>query len=154
MARKQTQVTVKTATVDQAPTEPVTYVPFPIYAPDAFTRPLSNFGPEQLTHEEKVARAEAYEQEKVENEAIAKALALVAAKSAKPAPSGQRGVARFSKDATISILAASNPKRPGSLAYERFELYETASTVATFLAAGGRRVDLDWDAKHGFIQVG
>jgi hypothetical protein len=55
---------------------------------------------------------------------------------------------------TITVLVAANPKRPGSATHARFELYRTGMTVAEFLAAGGRSVDLAWDEGHGFIRLG
>lgn len=55
--------------------------------------------------------------------------------------------------ATITVVAESNPKRPGTNAHAIFALYQTGMTVAEFLRAGGRRVDLRWDEAHGFISV-
>lgn len=57
------------------------------------------------------------------------------------------------KEATIKLLSATNPKRPGSKSFDRFALYQDGMTVEAFLKAGGRRADLAWDAKHGFIAV-
>ena len=53
----------------------------------------------------------------------------------------------------ITVLAPTNPKRPGSAAHARFALYRTGMTVAEFVAAGGRAVDLNWDVPHKFIRV-
>lgn len=55
--------------------------------------------------------------------------------------------------ATITVVAESNPKREGTKAHAMFALYTTGMTVAEFLRAGGRRVDLRWDEAHGFISV-
>lgn len=54
----------------------------------------------------------------------------------------------------IKVLVAKNPKRPTSAAGKRFDLYKLGMTVAQFLAAGGWRADIWWDAKQGFIEVG
>ena len=51
----------------------------------------------------------------------------------------------------ISIVSANNPKR-GSAA-KRFALYRTGMTITEYLAVGGRRQDIVWDAKKGFISV-
>lgn len=53
----------------------------------------------------------------------------------------------------IELLAAENPKRAGTKTWHRFALYRTGMTVAEFLAAGGRRVDLSWDAQRQFIRI-
>lgn len=67
---------------------------------------------------------------------------------------GERGRPRREDSLdTIELLTESNPKRPGSATHARFELYKTGMTVADFLAAGGRRVDLRWDADHQFIRL-
>ena len=56
--------------------------------------------------------------------------------------------------AKIEWLTASNPKRPGTASHARAELYWGKKTVADYLAAGGQRVDLSWDAAHNFIRIG
>ena len=58
-----------------------------------------------------------------------------------------------SVEGTIKLLTQENPKRPGTKARARFDLYEDGMTVQQFLAAGGQRVDINWDKKHGFIEV-
>ena len=60
-----------------------------------------------------------------------------------PAPDGR----------VITLLATANPKRPGSAAHRRFALYRTGMTVAAFVAAGGQRIDVAYDAGHGFIRL-
>lgn len=47
--------------------------------------------------------------------------------------------------------AENNPKRPGSAAHARFNLYVAGKTVAETLAAGVTRPDINWDTKQGFI---
>jgi len=61
--------------------------------------------------------------------------------------------ARISDDAKITVLAAENPKKPGSEAFKRFEKYRTGSKVSTTLANGVTRADLSWDRAHGFIAI-
>lgn len=53
--------------------------------------------------------------------------------------------------AQITLVAETNPKRGKSAA--RFAIYRTGMTVAEFLAEGGLRADLAWDAEHGYISV-
>lgn len=69
-----------------------------------------------------------------------------------PAPKGKGGRALHASDARITIQKA-NPKRPGTKAHARYELYRTGQTVADFLEAGGRRADLRWDEQHGNITI-
>lgn len=54
----------------------------------------------------------------------------------------------------IKILVAKNPKRSGSAAHARFDLYKPGMTVGEFLKVGGWRADIRWDAKQKFIEVG
>ena len=56
-------------------------------------------------------------------------------------------------NAVIRVLKAKNPKRSGSAAHARFDLYKKDMTVAEFLAAGGWRADISWDLRQGFIEV-
>jgi hypothetical protein len=51
----------------------------------------------------------------------------------------------------ITLLVTENPKRGESA--ERFELYKKAKTVADYVAAGGRKADIAWDAAHDYIKV-
>lgn len=53
----------------------------------------------------------------------------------------------------IVVLATENPYKKEARAAE-FAKYRKANTVAKYLAAGGKRADLNWDAKQGHIQVG
>ena len=59
----------------------------------------------------------------------------------------------FAGDATIVVLAKSNPKKAGSKAFQRFELYRTGMSVAEFRTAGGMRRVLLRDVKHGWVSV-
>ena len=56
-------------------------------------------------------------------------------------------------DRIIRVLVDSNPKKPGSKTYERFELYEDGMTVQQFRERGGTSDDVKWDAERGFIRV-
>lgn len=56
-------------------------------------------------------------------------------------------------DGKISVLAKANPKRKGTNAFKKFELYKKHKSVADFLEAGGKRSSLRYDEKHGFIKV-
>ena len=60
---------------------------------------------------------------------------------------------KITKDAVITLLVASNPKRIGTASYERFELYRNEMTVQEFLTTGGRRADLEWDVARKFIRI-
>jgi hypothetical protein len=67
---------------------------------------------------------------------------------------GERGrPVREADQDVIELLATSNPKRVGTATWKRFSIYRSGMTVAEFLAAGGRRVDLPWDSKHQFIRI-
>ena len=59
----------------------------------------------------------------------------------------QRPVAR------IRILVPSNPKKPGSMAWHRFNFYKEGMTADQFRAAGGRRDDLLNDTAKGYIAI-
>lgn len=56
-------------------------------------------------------------------------------------------------DGKIALIAKANPKRKGTNAHKKFELYKKHKTVASFLEAGGKRSSLRYDEKHGFIKV-
>lgn len=53
----------------------------------------------------------------------------------------------------ITLLVEKNPKREGTMAWGRFELYENGMKVINFLSAGGRRDDLRYDTSHGYIRI-
>lgn len=59
--------------------------------------------------------------------------------------------ARFSKNQQIFLCTDINPKQANSASYPIFQLYFKCRTVGEFLAAGGRRADIIWDAKRGYI---
>lgn len=53
----------------------------------------------------------------------------------------------------IVVLQAENPKRPGSKARARYDLYKSGMTRQAALTAGITGGDLRWDTKHGFIKL-
>lgn len=55
----------------------------------------------------------------------------------------------------IRILVAKNPKKPGSKAWHRFNLYKDGMTTGEFLWAGGTREDLhyDTDPSRRYIEI-
>jgi hypothetical protein len=58
----------------------------------------------------------------------------------------------FSKTAVISAVKA-NPKKPGSAAHQRYNLYKVGMTVDEALKAGLRSEDIRWDSGRGFITL-
>ena len=60
---------------------------------------------------------------------------------------------RANKKSIITIKSIANPKRQGTLAYGRFELYKDGMTVADYVAAGGRTGDVNHDAEAGYIEL-
>ena len=88
--------------------------------------------------------------------AEAKPAAKKAAPAKKKAAAKEEGAGRgrapnISDDAKIKLLVKENPKR--AAAAERFDLYKNGMTVAEYLKAGGKRADVNWDVKQGFIEV-
>ncbi len=57
------------------------------------------------------------------------------------------------EDSRVITHVAENPKRPGSASHARYALYGVGMSVSDFIAAGGRRADVNWDLSHGFIRV-
>lgn len=70
---------------------------------------------------------------------------------------GVRGPKGVSLDAKITLLAAQNPKRPGSKAHGVFSKYVDGMTIQQFLDANGgddyATPNLVYDAAHGFIAI-
>lgn len=60
---------------------------------------------------------------------------------------------RAHKTSIIKVLVESNPKRKGTLAYTRFELYRSGMTVAEYITAGGRTGDVNHDVTEGYIEL-
>jgi hypothetical protein len=56
------------------------------------------------------------------------------------------------KDATINVIMTDrNPKR--AAAKDRFALYRSGMTVAEYLTVGGKKSDVAFDAKKGYITL-
>jgi MarR-like DNA-binding transcriptional regulator SgrR of sgrS sRNA len=144
--KSQAQVTTNVAVIE-APT------PY-AYDPLAFTRPLASFGVNPLSNEEKAALREQYEQEKIENEAIAKALALVAAKKSVTSTKKVQAYTqvKIKADQKISILAATTC-RPGTKGASYFNLLADDMTVSQAMKAGVPRGYVQWFVAHGSITV-
>lgn len=53
----------------------------------------------------------------------------------------------------ITLKTSVNPKKAGTKAFDRFELYVDGMTVAEAITAGVRREDLRWDTEHKHIEI-
>lgn len=71
--------------------------------------------------------------------------------------------AQYPNDAKITMVAESNPKREGSKAHARFQLYSGVKTVGEYLAKSttfegeelkGTYTDLAYNVGRGYIKVG
>ncbi|HEV8493860.1 MAG TPA: hypothetical protein VGR76_16400 [Candidatus Angelobacter sp.] len=62
-----------------------------------------------------------------------------AAKKASGASKGRR--AKFSDDAKITLLVKENPRRKGTVAYDKFAKFKSGMTVGEFIKAGERHED-------------
>jgi ADP-ribose pyrophosphatase YjhB (NUDIX family) len=72
------------------------------------------------------------------------------------APRMAKKVTGIEKDAGLTVLVDSNPKRAGSASYDRFEGYlgdTTPTTVQEALDAGLTMGDIKYDLIHGSIEV-
>jgi len=56
-------------------------------------------------------------------------------------------------DGKITLIEKDNPKRKGSRAHKRYELYRRNKSIADYLKAGGKRSTLRYDEKHGYIKL-
>ena len=56
-------------------------------------------------------------------------------------------------DGKITLLVKENPKREGSSAHKRYELYRKHKDIASYLKAGGKRSSLRYDEKHEYIKL-
>lgn len=66
-------------------------------------------------------------------------------------PAGRGRAPNIAGTAKIKILVKENPKRGG--AADRYALYKNGMTVDEYIAAGGKRADVNWDVAQGFIEV-
>lgn len=70
------------------------------------------------------------------------------------APTLARKAVGISKEAVLTMLVETNPKRPGSSAYDRFEGYfKDCVTVQDALDNGVTMGDIKYDLIHSFIAV-
>jgi hypothetical protein len=53
----------------------------------------------------------------------------------------------------VSYVASPNPKKPDSLRYARYELYQVGLTVAELKAKGLRARDVEGDVERGFVRL-
>lgn len=62
----------------------------------------------------------------------------------------------YPEDATVTLNVEENPKKVGSKARERFQLYFglKESTVGAYLEAGGTYQSIAYDIGRGFITIG
>ena len=81
----------------------------------------------------------------------AKKLAGKGEKAAKEPRAKKEAAVPKADDRKITLLVTENPKRGKSA--ERYELYRKAKTVADYVAAGGSKADIAWDAAHNYIKV-
>ncbi|MEI9930103.1 MAG: hypothetical protein WDM89_06005 [Rhizomicrobium sp.] len=58
---------------------------------------------------------------------------------------GAAVAAKFSDDAKITVLVKENPRRKGTVAYEKFSKFKSGMTVGEFIKAGERHED--WDMR-------
>jgi len=68
---------------------------------------------------------------------------------------GVKGPKGAALDAKITVLAATNPKRPNTKAFDVFSKYVDGMTVQAFMDAAGSEAtpNMVYDAKHGFIAI-
>lgn len=105
---------------------------------------------------EEAAEEKAKEKEAKKKKKVAKKAKKV--KKVKKMKKGKKGKNSKSRrprvvDGKIKVLETTNPKRKGTKAYKRYELYKKNKTIAKYLDAGGKRSTLRYDEKHGFIKT-
>jgi hypothetical protein len=77
--------------------------------------------------------------------APAKKPAAAAKKKAPAKKAAAVGRAKFSDDAKIKLLVTENPRRKGTVAYDKFAKFKDGMTVGEFIKAGERHED--WDMR-------
>ena len=112
--------------------------------------------------EEKAAEEKAEKKEQVKKAKVAKKAKMKKAKvkkkngKMKKGKKGKKGKMSRGprvRDGKITLLEKTNPKREGSKAHKRYELYRKHKTIAKYLDAGGKRSSLRYDEKHKFIKT-
>lgn len=69
------------------------------------------------------------------------------------APKKGKEKAKNLSDPRIITAFIPNPKRPGSAAHERYNLYVAGMSVDQAIAAGIKRADIAWDLAREFISL-
>lgn len=113
------------------------------------------FGPEWLR--EKLSKTAASGYSNQVSAIVAKLLLRGKASTAPRANAPARnGRTAWPKDAPLKLLVDSNPKKPGSMAYDRFQHYFSpeATTLAGALSTGVRMDDIRNDLQKGYISLG
>ncbi len=77
--------------------------------------------------------------------APAKKPAAAAKKKAPAKKAAPTARAKFSDDAKIKLLVTENPRRKGTVAYDKFAKFKDGMTVGEFIKAGERHED--WDMR-------
>jgi len=104
---------------------------------------------------EKAQRQEAKAAAKAERDAAREARKAQRELDKANRPQGSGPRSRLPDDGIIHMLRDSNPKRPGSAAHPRFDLYQEGMSVKEYktLNKDFGSMDLAWDIEHGFIRV-
>lgn len=50
------------------------------------------------------------------------------------------------------IISQTNPKKPKTNAYKRYQKYKSAKSTVQFFNKGGTQGDLMWDYQHGYVK--
>lgn len=66
-------------------------------------------------------------------------------------PKGDRIVIHSSDRIIINVTG--NPKKPGSAAYKKWELYEDGISVQNYCKKGGSKTTIRWDIRRGLISL-
>jgi len=114
--------------------------------------------------EEMAEEAAAEKAEKKENAKKAKSAKKAKTKKAKMKKTKKNGKMKKGKkgkksrgprmvDGKITLLVKENPKRKGSNAHKKYELYRKHKTIAGYLKAGGKRSSLRYDERHENIKL-
>lgn len=111
---------------------------------------------ETQAHKDKVAAGKSKGKPKAKSKKAApkKAAPKKAAKKSDDKPTGKRAEMHAKR---IKVLISKNPKREGTKAWKKFEVYKTAKTVGEALEKGAKvgykMSTLNYDVKHKFIQL-
>lgn len=75
--------------------------------------------------------------------------------AAEPKPEGRKvgRLVKFKPEQKIKMLVDKNPKREGTKAHDKWEIYRNGMTVSEYLEKGGKSHTLSWDVNHDLISV-